>query len=196
MHCECGCGEETKSGNRFIYTHQMRLPQNKTKKLPSRLNVCAKCGVVFSDKTHHRAKRKFCSHQCSVGSRKNGTTQKCKECSTDIYVIPSYNTAGTGKKTFCSRACQLQSWSRDRKTAQRASTYRRNAWLHFEKRCGDCGYNSHPEILIIHHIDGNRANGKLTNLVPLCQNCHCLRHIKMTGDGRLPSYRRQRSITQ
>jgi 5-methylcytosine-specific restriction endonuclease McrA len=41
------------------------------------------------------------------------------------------------------------------------------------KRCQICGSNKN---LIVHHIDGNRANNKISNLVVLCQSCHLKIH--------------------
>lgn len=43
------------------------------------------------------------------------------------------------------------------------------------KACMSCGYNSYP-ILEIHHIDHNRSNNKVENLLVVCPNCHVLIH--------------------
>lgn len=50
----------------------------------------------------------------------------------------------------------------------------------FEKHreCQECGFSEHPEILVIHHIDGNRRNNDDSNLIILCPNCHALKHYK------------------
>ncbi len=42
--------------------------------------------------------------------------------------------------------------------------------------CTVCGYKEHPEILIRHHSDGDRANNDNSNLIKLCPNCHSRRH--------------------
>lgn len=38
--------------------------------------------------------------------------------------------------------------------------------------CETCQYAEHIEILEVHHIDSNRRNNKLDNLIWLCPNCH------------------------
>ena len=41
--------------------------------------------------------------------------------------------------------------------------------------CYCCGFKY---FLQVHHIDGNKMNNNLTNLVKLCKNCHDLIHLK------------------
>lgn len=52
------------------------------------------------------------------------------------------------------------------------SAYRRNAFIAYEHKCAACGYNEDERILEVHHIDENRTNNKIDNLVILCPNCH------------------------
>lgn len=52
-----------------------------------------------------------------------------------------------------------------------------NAALRFRtKKCPICGWNEYPEAFVIHHIDHNRHNNDLSNLIVLCRNCHFLVH--------------------
>ena len=39
-------------------------------------------------------------------------------------------------------------------------------------------WNGKPIQMELHHIDGNRTNHKLSNLMMLCPNCHKLVHLK------------------
>ncbi len=64
-----------------------------------------------------------------------------------------------------------------------ASKYRATALSVKEQKCERCGYNKHPEILIVHHIDRNRKNGVKENLELLCPNCHEEEHL-LKADGR------------
>lgn len=46
---------------------------------------------------------------------------------------------------------------------------------HKENKCEICGiteWNGKPITCQLHHIDGNRQNNKLNNLIMLCPNCH------------------------
>lgn len=48
--------------------------------------------------------------------------------------------------------------------------------------CMDCGWKKHPKVLQVHHIDENRKNNSIGNLVVLCPTCHHVRHfLKGTG---------------
>ena len=50
--------------------------------------------------------------------------------------------------------------------------YRKKAFRTYENKCAVCGYLEEPKILQVHHIDENRANNDLNNLIILCPNCH------------------------
>ena len=50
--------------------------------------------------------------------------------------------------------------------------YRENAFRRYEHKCAICGYNEEPKILQVHHIDENRQNNNIDNLIILCPNCH------------------------
>lgn len=189
--CLCGCGEFPKYRNsKYVHGHHLRVGNLRvSSKKPSIENICALCGITFIAKGYHRRIQKYCSPECQQKSARSGITRNCLECQADIYVPINR----MSRKVYCSRACQLKHWNAQTIKNQKSSNYRNVAWLVFDRRCYDCGYNEHPEILVIHHIDGNRYNGNLDNLVPLCQNCHCLRHIQMRGNAKIPSARRHNS---
>lgn len=49
-------------------------------------------------------------------------------------------------------------------------------------KCADCGYKKYPKVLQVHHIDENRKNNSIENLVVLCPTCHNVRHfLNKTG---------------
>lgn len=50
--------------------------------------------------------------------------------------------------------------------------YRDKAFKEYEHKCSVCGYDEDERILQVHHIDGNRDNNALDNLIILCPNCH------------------------
>ncbi len=121
--------------------------------------------------------------------RKNRISLSCENCSKPFSVHPS------SARTYNRRHCSMQCKSEAAVKRGNPHYYKENAWKIFERRCADCGYSEHPEIILIHHIDGDRRNGDMENLVPLCQNCHCLRHIAMRGGKFLPpSSRRHRRL--
>lgn len=50
--------------------------------------------------------------------------------------------------------------------------YRRAAFINYPHKCAVCGWDEDEDILQVHHIDEDRQNGKLTNLIILCPTCH------------------------
>ena len=63
------------------------------------------------------------------------------------------------------------------------SKYRHTALSVKNQKCERCGYDKHPEILVVHHRDRNRKNGTKENLELLCPNCHEEEHL-LNNDGR------------
>ena len=50
--------------------------------------------------------------------------------------------------------------------------YRKTAFDAYPHICATCGWDEDERILEVHHIDSNRSNCKLNNLVILCPTCH------------------------
>jgi hypothetical protein len=46
------------------------------------------------------------------------------------------------------------------------------------ERCEECGSE---ENIVVHHIDGDRSNNEISNLAPLCHDCHNKVH-KVNGE--------------
>lgn len=49
--------------------------------------------------------------------------------------------------------------------------YRQKCLSNKERKCSKCGKKD-PENLEVHHIDEDRSNNNLSNLLPLCRDCH------------------------
>ena len=149
-------------------------------------NTCLHCKNEFVVKRKTQA---FCSRICNAQSRSNKVDRLCLSCNKSFYIAPSRlsrpNRSGAG--TYCTHSCRLEHWNIQSHTKQMPGSYRKRALDIFDKRCYDCNITD-ERLLVIHHIDGNRKNGLITNLVPVCHNCHCLRHIALSGNNRLPSY--------
>ncbi len=56
------------------------------------------------------------------------------------------------------------------------TSYRKLAISKLGAFCGECGYNSNEKVLEVHHIDKDRSNNNISNLIVLCANCHKLKH--------------------
>jgi 5-methylcytosine-specific restriction endonuclease McrA len=56
--------------------------------------------------------------------------------------------------------------------------YRKLAFEHYPPICAYCGFGI-PEILEVAHLDGNRSNNDMQNLIILCPNCHKMHDIDL-----------------
>lgn len=52
------------------------------------------------------------------------------------------------------------------------ASYRKIAFRNYSHECSNCKWDEDENILEVHHIDGNRQNSKLNNLIILCPTCH------------------------
>jgi len=76
-----------------------------------------------------------------------------------------------GKK----RSLEVRKRLREIKYKNGIGIYRELAFGIYGKKCSVCGF-SEEECLEVHHIDKNRYNNSIENLVILCLNCHRLVH--------------------
>ncbi|MBM3163595.1 MAG: HNH endonuclease [Chlorobi bacterium] len=56
--------------------------------------------------------------------------------------------------------------------------YRKIAFDAYDPLCAHCGFGV-PAVLEVAHIDGNRANNDVGNLVILCPNCHKMHDLDL-----------------
>lgn len=153
--------------------------------------VCGYCGTQFHRPVSEIAKtarnnstRAFCSRECyeraradvPEGHRPNGRWGKhnvmCAQCGKEMYLRPSR--LKNKDAIFCSEKCMHEF---RRTHSARGLWAAREDSLNKFTRCQRCGLQE-PEILHIHHIDGNRKNNRPENLLVLCPNCHMKAHKK------------------
>lgn len=144
---------------------------------------CSCCDKIFS-----RQKRQLKDFACSPICRSvlNGTrvVVSCSHCGANIYrALSKLNNSRSGHY-FCNRLCKesAQKYLKDIQPdhygkADSISSYRRNAFSHFEHKCVRCGYSANEHALQVHHKDRDRANNSLENLEILCANCHSIEHL-------------------
>jgi endogenous inhibitor of DNA gyrase (YacG/DUF329 family) len=142
------CGKICKKVKRFLKEHSFCSPKCQYTWMDKRQEVsCATCGKTFKKR------------QSEIRKAKNGLYFCCRKCK-DLAArldggIPDIQPDfyGTG-----------------------VSNYRDIAFRELPKKCNRCGYDEYPEIVQVHHKDGNRDNNNISNLEPLCPNCHAIEH--------------------
>lgn len=147
----------------------------------------AKCQICFKQfyiKPSHLKLGwgKYCSIKCRSAAQLKGKIVKCFTCGKEIYRSPKLLSRSKSKKYFCSKSCQTL-WRNkqyvgelSKKWVNGRNSYRKVLLRNKIKPiCKLCNF-SDERVLIAHHIDHNRENNKLNNLVWLCLNCHYLIH--------------------
>lgn len=104
----------------------------------------------------------------------------CDYCGKEYYVAKSKSTKSDYH--FCCRACKdsAQKINSGEKFNELRpdhygvgiTTYRDAAFMTYPHQCAICGWAEDEDVLEVHHIDENRANASLDNLIILCPTCH------------------------
>jgi len=109
-------------------------------------------------------------------------TPKKAEILKELY-FKYYSYEHIGKVLGVSKNCVLR-WVKKLKLKRgyrTAETWRKHLISEIGK-CERCGYNKIPEILQLHHKDGNRKNNTRENIILLCPNCHEeVHYLEKTG---------------
>lgn len=147
---------------------------------------CQYCGNTFYVPKHVYEKYKCCSKQCSsnlIKSRRVSVT--CSNCGTKILKQPSDLVNSKTGNYFCNRKCKEKYQSENGKDFTGVFSPAVAQAKHKRQivECEKCGYNEYPEILVIHHKDGDRSNNNSDNWIVLCQNCHAIEHLVPTESG-------------
>lgn len=159
-----------------------------TKFQDGRTWVLLKCAVCSKDvwrRVTHISNVTVCSNDCKSARLITKITLNCAQCNKLIERRPSQIARSKSGRVFCSKTCAT-SYNNQFKSGEAhgnwsGGQYRKNALEHYGARCfgTDCLIQSIttdiPAIMIdVHHIDGNRSNNSIDNLIPLCVWCHAL----------------------
>lgn len=146
---------------------------------------CKICDSEFYVKPSHFKKGwgKYCSVNCRHKSQFKGNMVKCSHCDKETYKSLASQKRSKSGKFFCNKKCQTIWRNKVLYTGENHSNWKSGirTYRNILKRsktkeeCNICKTDD-KRILVVHHIDKNRNNNKLENLVCLCHNCHYLVH--------------------
>lgn len=155
--------------------------------------VCKICGKNFYVKPSHQKLGwgKYCSVSCKTKSQLLGKSLLCNVCGKQIYRAPSKIKHSISGNFFCSKKCQTL-WrnryyvgNKHSNWINGESSYREILKrANIEEVCKLCGINN-KILLSVHHVDHNRQNNDISNLIWLCFNCHYLVHHDKITENRL-----------
>ena len=133
----------------------------------------------------------YCSRSCFHSSLIKAEEYECFTCGSVVLRTATKAARSKSGKFFCTKSCQT-------KWRNRVFSGERHAnWVHgmaayqsvlgrhgIKKECWRCKSDD-PRIMVIHHIDRNRRNSDVKNLLWMCHNCHFLIHHDRVEEGRL-----------
>lgn len=113
----------------------------------------------------------YCSSECQYENKKTGEIVKCKACGKEIYRRKSDMKKNISGNFFCSKSCAA-SFNNASSPKRQVTNYRIKAFRTYPHRCEICGFFEDEKLLEVHHIDENRKNNDIENLIILCPICH------------------------
>lgn len=153
---------------------------------------CLVCDTEFEATSSeiNRGNAKFCSRRCSHKGRKKPVKKipnvTCAYCQKPFYKNNSKQKKSKHGIFFCCRKHKdLGQKLENGITEIHPSHYgtgRVDDSRHYRSlvdiiNCSRCKWDKIPEILEVHHKDGNRMNDNIDNLEVLCLNCHAEHHF-------------------
>ena len=146
--------------------------------------ICELCRKNFKRKRSQvlLAKRHYCSIKCQNLDRKKGQIFACCVCGLRTYKKNKDINNSESKKYFCGVKCSNK-WFGSNHRSENHPNWINGKFSYSDilkrreavKVCNLC-VEKDPRVLVVHHIDHDRDNNSLSNLVWLCHNCHFLVH--------------------
>lgn len=145
---------------------------------------CKQCQTEFSVKPSHQKLGWgiYCSTKCRGEATRTGKLQACSFCKKEVWKTPRDFKRSKSEKLFCSKSCQTK-WRNEFFSGENHANWQGGEYIYRDKLikskqpmvCKKCGTKD-SRVLEAHHIDCNRKNQDIANLIWLCRNCHCLVH--------------------
>ncbi len=125
---------------------------------------------------------KYCSKECMRIGSKTGKIVQCHSCGKEVYKTKKALRVSKSKTYFCTKSCQTK-WRNSIFVGPKHANWidGRNSYKSVMLRnkvpkiCKLCK-NKDSRVLAVHHLDHDRKNSSLSNLIWLCHNCHFLVH--------------------
>lgn len=144
---------------------------------------CKICAKNFYTKPNWLKKGhgKYCSRECQFKAQRRGKFVSCHRCGKVVWRQP--HDLDRSKIFFCNKSCMMKwrnklqkgpnhpNWTGGRHIDRSALLIK----IGIKPSCKRCSRKD-QKALLVHHIDGNRYNDDVSNLIFLCHNCHHLVH--------------------
>lgn len=132
---------------------------------------CKKCGYIWEISPASLCPSETKSNNFSGCPQCLYTIIKCDYCGKEFTRLKSDVKTSKSGYHYCSKECGNRHKNSFVKS-DNSFAYRRNAFDNYEHKCAVCGWAEDIRLLEVHHIDENRENNELDNLIILCPICH------------------------
>ena len=155
------------------------ITEKSGRKRKAKYVICDGCGNKFlkSVEAIKKTKKHYCNPDCL---KSEIIIKKCANCGKDIRGTKNRFRKNKSGLYFCCRKCKdisarldgIKEIHPDKYGIPTINTYRKIALLSYPNKCSSCGYDTYINVLEVHHIDGDRSNNNINNLIILCPTCH------------------------
>ncbi len=181
--CDCIISAVNRKRRKFCSKSCSASFNNKNKKETYSKTCKSKCN--FCDKEYDVLKyrlsiSKYCSARCAAKHRRGKYISiNCDYCK-NIFEIKEKK-LHLSVNHFCNNDCKMEFYKANphirgifagHNGKSVKSNYRNIAFNLLEHRCHICKYDRFEDVLQVHHIDHNRKNNDISNLVIVCPTCH------------------------
>lgn len=153
---------------------------------------CKQCEKEFeaSNRKINEATKKnaplFCSKECVNEHKSNKVKCTCAKCGKELLKLPSDIKNSKHGNVFCDKSCACSFNNTTHRSLEnnpnwkggcfdKSDKYAKEAFRYYISKCTICQLDT-KACLQVHHIDLDRKNGDLDNLIILCANHHCEVH--------------------
>ena len=158
------------------------------------LVVCKTCSKEFYTKPFHvrNGHGKYCSRACHYKGMQERMPEKCFICERRIFRTKAKIRNSKSGKFLCNKSCQTK-WRNSIFSGEKHKNWKSGDGVDYRKilyradrreLCTLCRIKD-KRVLAVHHVDKNRRNNSVGNLVWLCHNCHHEVHYGKTGESKL-----------
>lgn len=155
--------------------------------------ICQICKNAFYALKRKNKTRRFCSQNCTLKSyEQSSIIYNCAWCLREFKRKRSTINSSKHKIYFCCRKCKDSAQklggikeiqpphygTRSEEDKVYEIAIYRKIWTDAGNlfSCKRCNYNEFESSVHIHHIDHNKLNNNISNLISLCANCHLSLH--------------------
>lgn len=155
--------------------YEFQKPETSGRVRKALILSCDNCGTHFEKWAHHRHKNADgCRRKCMDILLGKSSVIKCGFCQKMLCKTSAQLNRSMSGEVYCNTTCSNLGRNKFRKDIPNYN-YRGWALSQLPQECSICKFND-IRALEVHHIDRDRTNNSLDNLVILCANCHSIEH--------------------